>query len=253
MISKTRKNCKNKISKTRKISGGGKIFDWNLGPIILKKEKGYFFSDTYWIEYPTDSIENGWTQIVPTPEDPLPKYICSTTIEPPKEGYSWVPKDDVHNSMILNEIITQRPLPNGSFVSKNCKTENLMCTFDYLEHNNKLSQQKWQKTAEIPNTRIKGKKEFIRNFHTLYVNKKYKGISEELNRRWIIKELYYLFKKLLLSYDIKSIPSEFIDLYNDVKNDIWHYDFFLGTQLEQIIKKEEQEKKILHNPKSKTI
>jgi len=237
LISKTHKNCKNKISKRRKIYGGGKVFDWNLGPIILKKEKG-LLSDTYWMEYPTDPIENGWTQIIPQYNAPTPKYKCNTKIKPPKEDYSWDrqdninfdPLDDynqVHNSMILNEQINQRPLPDGSFVS-NCKDDTKMCLFDYLKHNNKLSEQKWKKTDEIPNTRITGKKEFIRNFHT--INKKHNPMVklptwEEQNIKKPVVGLYYLFKKLLLSYDIKSIPSEFIDLYNDVKNDTWRLDF----------------------------
>jgi len=242
MISKIRKNCKNKISKRAKIYVGGKVYDWNLGPIILKKEKG-LLSDTYWIEYPTDPIENGWTQIAPTQKDPEPKYSCSNPIKPPKEEYNWHTYD--HTSKILDKIIIQRPLSDGSFVPTRCNPDSKMCSFDYWKHNQKLSEQIWQKSIEIPNTRINGKKEFIRNFHTLYIKRSDKGIKAEINRDWTIKpamkRLYFLFSELLLNYDINAVPSEFIDLYKDVKNDLWQYDFIVGSLIKNKIERDERE------------
>jgi hypothetical protein len=242
MISKTRKNRKNKISKKRKIYGGGEIFSWNLGPIILKKEKG-LLSDTYWIEYPIDPIQNGWTQIAPTLTDPVPKYTCSETVKPPKEEYTWV-KDKIKD--------IHRPLPDGSFELGRCYMDDKICGFDDINHNKKLSQQTWKNSEVIPNTRIEGKKEFIRN---LNLGDNYKSK----------KKLYNILKRLLVnciekknmnvaddmlcegserSVNVEEIPSEFIDLYKDVENNYWKYDYMEGKLLKLKKEKQEREKKL---------
>jgi hypothetical protein len=58
---------RNRISKSRRITGGkkGDVHTWNLGLFTLKIQKG-FIMDDYWIEYPTDPLPEGWTQIPPT-------------------------------------------------------------------------------------------------------------------------------------------------------------------------------------------
>ena len=216
MISKTRKNRKNKISnrrnkisKTRKISGGGKIFDWNLGRIILKKEKG-LLSDTYWLEYPTDPIENGWTQIEPTPEDPAPKYTCSTTIMPPKEGYRWLNS----NSIQKEKIIFERPLPDGSF-EKKCSDydkQDKYCIFDDINHNIKLREQTWKNSKKIPINIGDGLKYFIRSFYNMETDFKSMKIKWTVNP--LKKNLYTILKGIIFhSGKSVRVPSEFMDLY----------------------------------------
>lgn len=216
MISKTRKNRKNKISKKRKIYGGGEIFSWNLGPLILKKEKGNI-SDTYWIEYPTDPIQNGWTQLEPTSTNPVPKYICSETVKPPKEEYTW---SNLHSqNSIMEKSIFVRPQPDGSFEKSTCHDGHKYCLFDENKHNKKLSEQLWKKSMEIPNTRIKGKKEFIRNFHDVD-----KQGDKKWDKKWekkpLWKNLYNILIGLLPNYRI-DVPSEFIDLYQTVLTGYW--------------------------------
>jgi len=45
----------------------------------------------------------------------------------------------------------------------------------------------------------------------------------------------------LLNYDINAVPSEFIDLYKDVKNDLWQYDFIVGSLIKNKIERDERE------------
>jgi len=54
------------ISKSKRISGGknGDVHTWNLGLFTLKRKEGVF-NDDYSIEYPTDPLPAGWTQILP--------------------------------------------------------------------------------------------------------------------------------------------------------------------------------------------
>jgi hypothetical protein len=221
MISKTRKNRKNKISnrrneisKTRKISGGGEIFSWNLGPLILKKEKG-LFSDKYWIEYPTDPIENGWTQIEPTPEDPVPKYTCSETVKPPKEEYTW---SNLHfQNSIMEKSIFVRPLPDGSFEKSTCHDGYKYCLFDENEHNKKLSEQTWKNSKRIPINIGDGLKNFIRSFYNKETDFK------SMKIKWIVnplkKNLLTILKGLIF-HSAKFVRSEFMDLYKSSDWDI---------------------------------
>ena len=237
MISKNRKNKisnrRNKISKKRKISGGGEIFSWNLGPIILKKEKGYI-SDTYWIEYPTDPIQNGWTQIAPTNDDVVPTYKCSEPIV--KEGYQWK-WEKIRNF--------HRPLPDGSFETKKSDDNiNKNYNFNDIIHHNKLSEQTWKKSMEILQTKIKGKKNFIRNFHIeQYIP------NSTIHTTWVIKSsmenLYNILKRCV--FNNKNRPIEFNDLYDDIIGNYWMYGFInekLTKKIEKLEKQKEELEKL---------
>ena len=61
MVSKTLRTRRNRISKSKRISGGkkGDVHAWNLGVFTIKKREGYV-NDTYWIECPDDPLPDGW-------------------------------------------------------------------------------------------------------------------------------------------------------------------------------------------------
>ena len=114
----------------------------------------------------------------------------------------------------MNEFV--RPQPDGSFEKGICHDGHKFCNFDENEHNKKLSEQTWKKSMEIPDTRIKGKKEFIRNFH---------NIDKQGDKKWKKKPLWEnlsnILIRLLKNYRIVDVPSEFIDLHQTVQTGYW--------------------------------
>ena len=223
MISKTRRNRRNRITKSKRISGGkkGDEHTWNLGVCLIKKKEGsskfWKDNDLYWIEYPTDPLPEGWIQQKYYYETILPVYIYVGTVVNNKQFiyYQVYTPQAFLNLYEGSKLTSWRPLSEAG--------DKTMTKTEYIK---KLKENDWKKTQVVPNSTTTGLKNFV---SSMFFFKEIKKIGTnslfpqytEIVELWKVRRYGKFLYNIIISYDHTDVPDEFKKLHKMMRS--WNF------------------------------
>ena len=245
-ISKTRRTDRNMISKSKRISGGknGDVHTWNLGLFTLKRKEGVF-NDDYWIEYPTDPLPEGWTQIPPKGWTQIPpkgddNILPTYSNVGNNEATQLIRPIDVADYKVVVESFAA-PILYGDYIKDvvesfaapivyghdlvdlvNGKDKKKWDNFMQIKDTRKkyisiLQKHAWNELKEVPTSKKSGLNSFLKDniFVLLDQGKSKSGITRT---QWSVRPQSTVVYMSILDGDNKKMPVGFQKLYETVRD-----------------------------------